>query len=123
MRRDSLERPEILFTALFIPIAAFSWVGILLAEFGAFSGWRVFAGGSLVSLLALIAASRDYAAAIATTAPVSRRAWILLAIIVATAATLFSRPGEYVIEGADASVYLSIGRNIAKTGGIPSADP
>jgi hypothetical protein len=123
MRRDSLELPEILFTAIFIPIAAFSWVGILLAEFGAFNGWRVLAGGSLLSLLAFSAARRDCAVAIAARAPVSRRAWIFLAIIVATAAALFSKPGEYVIEGADASVYLSIGRNIAKTGGISSTDP
>ena len=123
MRRDLLELPEILFTAVFIPIAAFSWVGILLAEFGAFTGWRILAGGSLVSLLALIAAGRDYAGAMASRTPVSRRAWILLAVIVVTAAALFSRPGENVIEGADGSVYLSIGRNIARTGGIPSEDP
>ncbi len=118
-----LELPEILFAAIFIPIAAFSWVGILLAELGAFSGWRVFAGGALVSGLAWGAAARDFLSAQTEKAPVPAREWLSLALVLAISAGFFSRPGEYLIEGADASIYLATGRHIARSGEIISSDP
>jgi len=117
------EIPELAFTAIFIPIAVFSWVGILLAELGAFSGWRVLAAGALLSACATVLGVRDVRGSGAAVAPVSRSAWISLAVLVVVSAGMFSRPGEYLIEGADASVYLATGRNIVRTGGITTADP
>lgn len=118
-----LELPEVLFTAAFLPIAAFSWVGILLAELGAFSGWRVLVGGLIVTTIAGAGTLRAHRRTGVKWAPVSYRTWLSLALIVGLSAGLFSRPGEYLIEGADASVYLAIGRNIERTGQIIHTDP
>lgn len=118
-----MDLPEVLFSAVFVPVACFSWVGILLAEFGAFAGWRVAAGGTLLSVLAFAAAAREHLKCRVPLAPVSLRSWLSLVLVVALSAGLFSRPGEYLIEGADASVYVAIGRNIERTGGIISTDP
>ncbi len=117
------ELPELLFIAAFLPIAAFSWVGILLAELGAFSGWRVLVGGTVVSAIAVAAAMRDHLGSGARVVGVSRRTWISLVLVAGVSAGLFGRPGEYLIEGADASIYLAIGRNIERTGRIITADP
>ena len=118
-----LELTEILFTAIFIPIAAFSWVGISLAELGAFNGWRVTLGGAVVCAVAFSAAFRDLRASAQTAPPVSPLRWCLLGLVLAGAAVLFSPPGEYLIEGVDGSVYLATGRQIDRTGGITADDP
>lgn len=118
-----LELTEILFTAIFIPIAVFSWVGILLAELGAFAGWRVAAGGALVSAIALGAAFRDLRASANRAAPLFPSRWLLLGLLLCGAAALFARPGEYLIEGVDGSVYVATGRHIERTGGITADDP
>ncbi len=118
-----LESAEIFFTGLFIPVAAFSWIGILLAESGAFSGWRVLLGGSLLSAVALAGARRELRASSLKVARVARGRWLFLLLVAGLAALVFSRPGEYLIEGADASVYLASGRQIERTGAITSADP
>lgn len=120
---NRLETPELLFIALFIPIAVFSWVGITLAELGAFSGPLVFAAGTIASLLGLLVAGRDYMSAGIVRASVPSRTWWFLLFLVTLSAALFSRPGEYVIEGADASVYLGTGQHIAQSGQIVSVDP
>jgi hypothetical protein len=122
-RPDSIERPELVFAAMFIPIAAFSWCGIALAGAGAFTGWRAFTGGAVISAIALAAAAREYRASRVSAAPVSRRSLMILALTLLTATALFAQPGEYSIEGADASIYLATGRNIVATGGIASEDP
>ena len=117
-----LEWPEVLFLASFIPLAMFSWVGILLAEFGAFTGWRIATAGGVLSILALAAAWRDISGA-GHIQRVSRATWLSVGLLAALSTTLLSRPGEYLIEGADASVYLATGHNIERTGGITAADP
>jgi len=117
-----LEWPEVLFIAAFIPLAAFSWVGMLLAELGAFNGWRVAAAGSVLTALALTAALRDMYGSAGGIRRVSRVAWVSLGLVAAISTTVLSRPGEYLIEGADASVYLAIGHNIKRTGGITATD-
>lgn len=119
----SVERPEVLFAAVFIPIAVFSWVGILLAESGAFTGRRVVAGGAVLTALALTVAWRDLRNAGVVVLPAPRGGWITLGMILALSAAFFSRPGEFIIEGADASVYVATGRHIERTGRINSADP
>jgi len=120
------ERPlkwlEVLFIAAFIPLALFSWVAILLAELGAFTGLRVAVAGGVLSTVALAAGWRDIRGAVAIR-QVSRATWLSFALLAALSTTLLSRPGEYLIEGADASVYIAIGHNIQRTGGITSTDP
>jgi len=117
-----LEWPEVLFLASFIPLAIFSWVGILLAGFGAFTGWRLAVAGGVLSALALAAAWRDIRGA-GPIQRVPRATWMALGLVAAISTTLLSRPGEYLIEGADASVYLATGHSIARTGSITTPDP
>lgn len=111
-----------MFIASFIPLAVFSWVGILLAEFGVFTGWRIAAAGGVLSAIALAAAWRDISGA-GHIQRVSSATVLSVGLLAALSATLLSRPGEYLIEGADASVYLAVGHNIRRTGGIITTDP
>ncbi len=117
-----IEWPEVLFIAAFIPLAVFFWVGILLAGFGVFTGWRIAAAGGVLSAIALAAAWRDVRGA-GHIQRVSGATLLSVELLAALSATLLSRPGEYLIEGADASVYLAVGHNIGRTGGIIATDP
>ncbi len=117
-----IDWPEVLFVASFIPLAVFSWVGLLLAEFGAFNGWRVAAAGGIVSAIALAAAWRDLRGA-GPIQRVSRATWLSVGLLAALSTTLLARPGDYLIEGADASVYLAVGHNLGRTGGVITTDP
>lgn len=120
---EHLEFPELLFVAIFLPIASFSWVGILLAELNAFSGWRVGLGGGALSAAAIAWALRDLRSTRIQVAPIPRSRWLLIGALLIAGTALFAQPGEYLIEGSDASVYLATGRHINTTGGITYSDP
>jgi hypothetical protein len=111
------------FTRLFIPIAAVSWVGILLAEVGVFTLGRVLAAAGLLTVAAWKMAAGEWRAEPARRTPSAPGSHLWLGLALAAAAALYSQPGEYLIEGADASVYLAVGHSIDRTGAIASADP
>ncbi len=114
---------EAIFTLLFILVAAVSWAALLLAELGAFSGRRVLLCAAIIAAAVAFAGRRDLKAAFATRAAVTPWALISLVLTLACAAAFVSRPGECLIDGRDASVYVAIGRTIEQTGGIISSDP
>jgi hypothetical protein len=115
--------PELLFLLGFVAFAAVSWSAIVLAELGLFSGQRVLGMAACLTAVAGWTARREVRAAIASRARVSGWAWGSLAVTLAVAGFLYSRPGECLIDARDASVYVAIGRTIERTGGIASADP
>jgi hypothetical protein len=55
--------------------------------------------------------------------PASRGFWLLTLGLPGLAFALFVPAGEYLIEGADGSAYIAIGRNLARTGALVSPDP
>ncbi len=114
---------EAAFTLLFILVAAVSWVGTLLAEAGAFTPGRVLAGAGVLAAAAWAGIARELRADRSGEATRSARTPIWLAIALAAAAALYAQPGEYLIEGSDASVYLAIGQSLNRTGGLVSPDP
>jgi hypothetical protein len=116
-------RLERAFTGLFIPIAAVSWVGMLFAEGGMFTLLRVLVGAGLVTAGAWKLMARDWRAEPVSGAPAGRGSHLWLGVALAATVVLYSQPGEYLIEGADASVYLAVGHSIGRTGAIVSADP
>jgi len=116
-----LTGPERLFVRAFIPIAAVSWTGIALAEVSAFTPARVLALAGPLTLGAWWLSARDLVGARVGDA-LRRAAHLGLGAALLLGALLFARPGEYLIEGADASVYLAIGRSIERTGGLAPPD-
>jgi hypothetical protein len=111
------------FTRLFIVIAAVSWVGMVLSEAGVFTLGRVLAGAGLATVAAWKLAASEWRAEPASREPAARGSHLWLGVALAAAAVLYWQPGEYLIEGADASVYLAVGHSIHRTGAIASADP
>lgn len=107
---------------LFIPVAVSvcitTWLGLTLAEVGAFSLLNLSAimllGCTLSWRLArnkmTVWSVRD-----------ARPDWIFLATL-ALAIFLFARPAEYVIGNSDAGTYVNTGANIARTGAIAIRD-
>ncbi len=116
-------RFEAAFTRLFILVAAVSWVGTLLTEAGAFAPGRVLVGAGVLAVAAWAWFARELRVDRFDETSRSMRAPIGLAIILVAAAGLYAKPGEYLIEGSDASVYLAIGHTIARTGGLAAPDP
>lgn len=114
---------EAIFTLTFVLVAAVSWCALLLAEFGAFSGLRVLVCAGAITATVAFAGWRDLRAAFAARGAVTPSALTSLVLTLACAAALVSRPGECLIDGRDASVYVAIGRMIERTGGIVSSDP
>ncbi|MCX6545220.1 MAG: glycosyltransferase family 39 protein [Acidobacteria bacterium] len=115
-------RLEAAFTLLFVLVAAVSWVGMLLAEAGAFTLGRLLAGAGVLAAVVWVWIGREPGTGRPSepARPVAAHVW--LAILLAAAAALYGRPGEYLIEGRDASVYLAIGQSIHRTGGMVSPD-
>ncbi len=106
----------------FIPIAASvcltTWIGLTLAEFGAFSIWNVAAlDVGLCALLWLWGRKRFGAWSLR----VSKPDWIFVALL-ALAIFLFARPAEYVLGNSDAGTYINTGANIARTGALAIYD-
>lgn len=109
------------YAAVFAAIAVWSWVGISLAEAGRFhlTALTLLAGPS--SLLAAALAWRALRAG--QRAPTSRRAVVALAGVIAAASWLGARPGEYLVDGSDGSVYLNIGRALLRHHGLTYPEP
>jgi len=106
----------------FIPIAASvcltTWLGLTLAEFGAFSIWYVAALDALWCALLWLLGRKHFGA---WSLRVSRPDWIFLALLT-LALILFARPAEYALGNSDAGTYINTGANIARTGAIAIYD-
>ena len=119
-----LTRLEAAFAALFIPVATLSWVGLLLVEAGAFTPGRALAGAVALAVAGWAWLARDLRAKpprSTLSRSMKSAAWI--AITLAAAAALYAKPGDYLIEGRDASVYLAVGHTIQRSGGLTEPDP
>ncbi len=115
---------EFLFAALSLGFSVFGWLALLQAEVGRFSmGWL--GGAWLVSLLGLVGlVGRQGHWKLAQRFKGMHR-WesLGLGLWVIIAAWLFFRPHEFIVGGADAGVYVSLGANIARTGSILIHEP
>lgn len=116
-------RPDLLdaaFAGTFAALAAASWIAIVLAEAGRFDRRWLLAVAAPAALAAAVAVWRSIGAG--RPRP-SRAAALSLAAVLLATATLASRPGEYLVDGSDGSVYLNIGRALARHGALVYGEP
>ena len=107
---------------IFIPLAASilisAWVGLLLAEFGAFSIPALSILVLAYSLIVWLATRKRWE----TWSWQFRPDWIFL-LLLTLAVLLAAKPAEYFLGGTDAGSYVNLGVNIARTGAIAIHDP
>lgn len=116
--RQSFSGGERVFTAVAFSIGLTLWVGLTLAEFGAFSIWAVSACMALICAgLWLFGRKRFTSWDWRELKP----DWIFVALLM-FAIFLFARPAEYLLGNSDAGTYINTGANIARTGAIAIYD-
>lgn len=116
-----LDGADAAFAGLVAVIGVWSWVGIALVEAGRFH----------LTWLLLLAAPASAAAAAVTWRRLragarsagTGRTLAALVVVAALAAWLGARPGEFLVDGSDGSVYLNIGRSIARHHALTYAEP
>ncbi len=128
---------ETLFAGLTLGIVISGWLALLLAEVGLFSRIALMASWlGMALILTLLGrrrrrrfreAAEEMEPIVAETRPSAgkRAAWMEAAILVlwlVAASWLFFRPHEYIVGGADAGVYVSLGAEIAQRGGFQIVD-
>ncbi len=126
-RRLALDPLEFPFAAVGVGILLLGWLALILAELGRFSIgllvglWMALTLGLVGLVLKRQPAPRRLRPALL---PATSR-WEVGALVVwaVAAGVLFFRPHQFVIGGADAGVYVNLGANIARTGGILIHDP
>ena len=125
--RSGFDALDAVFVGVALALCAAGLLAMPLVEFGIFSLW------ALTGLLAITGLAawwwawrqarhhgRGWAVSVA---PTSRREWAVLAGVLLLSALLFARPHESILGGADAGVYVSVGVNMAKTGGLLIHEP
>jgi hypothetical protein len=115
--------PELALLTVVVGVSAVSWSAIVLAELGLFTGPRLLGCAALVAGGVAVAARRDISSVVASRTTTSAWAWASLVLAIGLAASLYARPGECLLDGRDASVYVAIGRTIERTGGVVADDP
>lgn len=121
-RGRGLDGLDAAFTGVFALVAVWSWSGLTLAEIGQYNVVTFW----LLAGLPGIGAGWWVGRRLRREAAIPLRvggAGLWLAVWVALAAALFTPPGEYVINGGDGSVYLNIGRALARHGGLTYREP
>lgn len=116
-------RPDLIdacFATAFAALAAASWVGMILAEAGRFDRGWLLALAAPAALAAAVATWRGIGAGRPRPSP---PAALSLAVVLLATAALASRPGEYLVDGSDGSVYLNIGRALARHGALVYPEP
>jgi len=116
-----LDAADAAFAALFAVIGVWSWVGISLAEAGRFHLAALAGLAGPVSAAAAYLAWRTLRAN--QRASTSKLVVAALVGVVAVGSWLGARPGEYLIDGADGSAYLNIGRALARHHGLTYPEP
>jgi len=119
--RADFDVADAAYAALFAVIAVWSWVGMGLAEAARFhTAW-------LVTLAAPASVAAAWAAWHSVPAGPrhrgSARAIAALLAVAGLAAWLAVRPGEFLLDGGDGSVYLNIGRGVAREHALIAAEP
>jgi hypothetical protein len=131
---------EWLFAAMTLGFLGIGWIALVLAEAGIFSLillggiWMLAVGGlsvlvirrsTLRGVLDWFVSNWQPSSAEPTSTMRSIPRWELVALTawVIAASGLFFRPHEFVVGGADAGVYISLGASIARSGGILIQDP
>jgi hypothetical protein len=116
---------DFLFAGLSLGLLALGWLALILAEVGRFSSsllgalWAI----GLIALVCRYAWQRRRRPALPGKAGINRWEVGALTLWIVLAAWLFFRPHEFILGGADAGVYVNLGANIARTGGILIHDP
>lgn len=116
-----LDGADAAFAALVAVIGVWSWVGIALAE----------AGRLHLTWLLLLAVPASAAAATVTWRRLragarsagTGRTLAALVVVATLAAWLGARPGEFLVDGSDGSVYLNIGRSLARHHALTYSEP
>ncbi len=125
-RRLATDAVEFVFIAITLGVMLLGWFALLLAELNRFSLlamavlWAMTTG---ILLIIWLVRRRGTEPAVVMAPRQSRWEWIGLGLWLVAASVVYFRPHEFVIGGADAGVYVSLGANIAKTGGILIHDP
>jgi hypothetical protein len=114
---------EAAFLLLVALLASFSWVAITLAELHLFRPWLLGGVALIVCGAAVMLTWRDTRSGLKLGPGVRPGEGAALAALLALAAVLFFQPGDYLVDGGDASVYLALAESIAKRGGITFVDP
>ena len=109
------------YAAVFAAVAVWSWVGIVLAEAGRFHASWLFGLAVPASVVAAACAWRAIRAS--GRRRTSARAVAALAAVAACAAALSARPGEFLVDGNDGSVYLGIGRSLIRHHALIHPEP
>lgn len=119
-----------LFAALTLGVVIIGWLALILAELHLFSIGRLTLLWLILTALLFITHWSRRSNSPLTISPVSQSPSLLvsnlprwaeslfLALWLIAALWLFFRPHEYILGGADAGVYVSLGASIAQSGGI-----
>jgi len=114
-RPDTLDRVA---ASVFAALAAWSWIGITLAEVGRFrAAWLAVAAPISLAVAAYVWRR------VAPVARVPASALGAFLLVVVATAVLVARPAEYLVDGSDGSVYLNIGRSLVTHGALAFPDP
>lgn len=111
----SLSRQEIWFQILVFSILCSGGLGVILSQVGLLNLRTLLACNAIYS--GVLSIWNGYRGRLRWPGPVGRdrSIWCLLVLIIVSAA-LFFHPHEFLFGGADAGVYVNLGRNIAESG-------
>ncbi len=129
-------RLNLIFASISLGIGVSGWIALVLAEAGLFSLRNLFLCWGVVFLVLLIlfwwrklrGGENKPGILLDIDLPPAGRNWrrwiegIILVTWIAAAGWLFFRPHEYIMGGADAGVYISLGAEIAQNGGFKITD-
>ncbi len=107
----------LLFESLLFSVLLTGWLGLILAEMGAFNLWLLLA---LLMGYSFVVGGLAWRCGSRLLPRIQRpSAWDgLLLLVIILGGALFFRPHEYLFGAADVGVYVNIGANIAHTGSL-----
>jgi hypothetical protein len=119
--RAALAFDEALFLTVAVSVCASAWLGLVLAELGAFSLTRA---ALIVGVVAAgTAALLRRRLAWPWPRPGRAAALVPAALVLAASFALHARPTEYLVGGRDPGIYVATMALIARTGGVAYVDP